>query len=560
MISLLLAAALHAAPVVLTQSPSSVSAPRYVRLSMNVDGYGIKGTGSLLIDRQSGRYVEHLNIGPLSGYQGFDGVHAWQADVTGMTAIQGNSIDRGTVLAWGYLFASPRSAQVHGSSVRYDGVPQLVSITVDPQTHLVRRFSMFSGSVREVAVFSNYRPLTRGLIGPGSIAFTDDNGTWKGRISGAATGSSASDRDFAMPPRPHDSTVTGGLTSVPFLVATEILIPVRINNGPVMHFILDTGGQNVLTSDSAKRLGLHTVGAGTVGGAGAGVIPTRFVTVRSVRVGSAEMRDQPFLVLNTQVLGGIDGIVGFELLSRFAARVDYRTNTLWLASSVPSAWTGGVPATPFAFRSHQPQISGAIDGIPGALTIDTGNSGVLDINSPFAHEHNLWSVYHAKKPKTGALVGVGGSVPYSNITVRSLRLGSVTLENVHADLTQATAGIEANPSIAANAGEGVFRNFSFVLDYPNQRLYFAPGGVTDMSGVLFSRSGNRIVVQRVRTGRAHRAGIRAGMVLTSMNGRPVRGSDLAAVQAQLQARQPGTKVRMVFDGSKPVTLMLLNYL
>lgn len=557
MISILLAAAMHMSPVVLTQSSGATPA-RYVRLNMRVRGYGLSGSATLLVDRRRGRYTEHFMLGPQSFYQGFDGTNAWQADVNGTAAVQGNATDRGTVAAWGYVFAFPRPARVTGLTVRYDDIPQAITFVRDAANR-VRRFTMFNGLVNQVAAFSAYRTFSSGITAPQAITFTDDNGTWNARVTSAAVVPNVSDAAFAPPPRREDSSIAGGLASVPFLVATEILIPVRIDDGPVMHFILDTGGQNVMLASAAKRLGLHTVGHGTVGGAGADVIPTSFATVRSVRVGGAQMRNQPFLVLDSPILKGIDGVLGYELLSRFSVRVDYRTNTLTLASSLPASWTNGVAATPFSFRSRQPAVAGAIDGIPALLSIDTGNSGVLDVNAPFATQHRLWAYYHAPKPRRGSLAGVGGSVASADVTIRHLRIGTAALQNVHADLTAATRGIEAHPAIAANAGEGVFRNFTFVLDYAHQRLYFEPGGIQDMSGVILARSGDRIVVREVRTHTAMRSGVRPGMTLTALNGRSVSGRDFTAVQAALQG-EPGRKVDLTFDGRKHVKLMLLDYL
>jgi hypothetical protein len=547
MIAAILAAALHTSPAVVLRTAPGARNARYVRLHMTVIGYGMPGSATLLVDRERARYIEHFDLGPQSFYQGFDGMRAWQADATGTTAIQGNSIDRSVVRAWGDLFAFDRPADAGGS------------VKIDPATRALR-FSMWNGSANEIATFSSYQTFPGGTIAPRSIVFTDDNGTWNARVTRIDTPAVVTAGAFSPPRAARDASIAGGQTSVPFLVATEIVIPVRIDNGPVMHFILDTGGQNILTTQSVKQLGLHPIGHGTVGGAGAGVIPTRFLTVRSVRVGRAEMRNQPFIVIDSSILRGIDGIVGFELLSRFAARIDYRTNTLTLASSLPKSWIAGVTPTPFVFRSRAPQIDGSIDAFPGALIVDTGNSGVLDVNAPFAIAHDLWTYYHAKLPKKGSLVGVGGAVNTSNIVVKKLRLGSAILENVHGDLTQASAGVEANPSFAAGVGEGVFRNFTFVLDYAHQRLFFAPGGIRDMSGVDFTLRGDRIVVQAVHTRLARAAGVRAGMTLTSVDGRAVNGRDLAAVRAELQDREPGTTVEVIFDGTKRVKLTFLNYL
>jgi C-terminal processing protease CtpA/Prc len=99
----------------------------------------------------------------------------------------------------------------------------------------------------------------------------------------------------------------------------------------------------------------------------------------------------------------------------------------------------------------------------------------------------------------------------------------------------------------------------FALDYAHQHLYFGPGGISDMSGVVLARDGNRIVVRQVRTHLASRAGVRVGMTLTSVNGRPVSAADLAGVEAALRGQQ-GNTVNVVFNGNKHVKLVLLNYL
>jgi len=559
MISLVLAAALHASPVVITQKSTDAKPAPYVRMKMKVNGYGIPGSATLLVDRTSGRYIEHFDLGPQSFYQGFDGTRAWQADVNGTLAVQGNAFDSGTIRSWGYLFAFPRQARTTGASVQYPDVTQAVTFAFNRTSRRVERAELFNGLTNQAARFSAYRDFANGINVPSTIAFTDDNGTWTAQVLSVEPVSHTSAADFAPPARANDSSLSGDSTSVPFLTATEIILPVRINDGPVMHFILDTGGQNVLLASAVKQLHLQTIGHGSIGGAGAGFIPTSFAMVRSVRIGNAEMRNQPFIILNSPVLHGFDGIVGFELLSRFAARVDYGTNTLTLSNAVSPSWTNGVPATPFSFRSRQPAVNGAIDGFPALLSIDTGNSGVLDVNTPFADRHNLWDYYHAAKPKRGSLAGVGGGVNSSNVTIRHLQLGAVTLDNVYAELTQATSGIEAHPAVSANAGEGIFRNFNFILDYAHQRLYFAPGGLRDMSGLVLGADAGRIVVQHIRTHFAERAGVRVGMTLSSINGKTVSASDLDAVRETLHG-EPGSTVDLLFDGGTRVKLPLINYL
>jgi hypothetical protein len=481
MISILLAAVMQSSPVVLELLRNSRLA-RYVCLTMRVNGYGIPGTATLVVDRRTGRYNEHFTIGPASFSQGFDGTRAWQADATGTTAVQGNRVDRGAIQVWGYLFATPQPVRVTGQTVQYPEIPQPATFTLDKATRRPKRFVLSNGWTNEVVVFADYHTFRNGIVAPRSIAFTDENGTWNASVAGIRLLRMTRPADFEPPTRAADSTVAGGSTSVPFLLNPLITIPVRVDDGPVLHFVLDTGGQNALLGPTVKRLGLLTEGHGTAGGSGAGVIPTSFVTVRSVRIGNAEMRNQPFLVLNTSLLSGIDGVMGFELLSRFAAQVAYSTHTLTLRSSLGASWTEGV-AAPLLFETTNIELPGAIEGIPGAMVIDTGNSGGTFVNSPFAERHHLWTYYHAAKPSAGG-GGVGGAVDFAPVTICGLSVSSIILHDVYGTLTRATRGFEAHPEIAANVGESVLRNFDLVFDYAHQRMYLTRGGIGDKRPAL----------------------------------------------------------------------------
>ncbi|MBV8489530.1 MAG: hypothetical protein JO199_03295, partial [Candidatus Eremiobacteraeota bacterium] len=122
MIAWALAAAIQTSPSVIGTNARTTAPARYLRVTLNVNAYGIPGTGTMTIDRRTGRYVQRYAAGPVSFAQGFDGTRAWDADPTGMPAVQGNVTQRGTVLVWGYVFAFPRPAQTTGSTIRFDGV------------------------------------------------------------------------------------------------------------------------------------------------------------------------------------------------------------------------------------------------------------------------------------------------------------------------------------------------------------------------------------------------------------------------------------------------------
>jgi hypothetical protein len=55
-----------------------------------------------------------------------------------------------------------------------------------------------------------------------------------------------------------------------------------------------------------------------------------------------------------------------------------------------------------------------------------------------------------------------------------LHLGAVRFQEVPLLLTDATAGAEANPTVAGNVGDRVLRRYNLVLDYRRNNVRFEP--------------------------------------------------------------------------------------
>ena len=462
MIHALALAAVLAAPSVLRPAGDAAHAARYVRLELELMVYGIAGRGEILVDRATGRYVRRFDAGPVSEREGWDGTHAWRADATGMARAEGNADERAAVVAWSQLLAPEAGAAAHEHPAR---APEITADSSGEITSVVRHV----GHAVERTAFADYRAAS-GFEVPFAITDTSDNGVWNARTRGVETPRAVPADAFAPPPEPRDAALRG-VTTVPMLGRSDLpLVEVTVNDGAPLRFLLDTGGQNVITPDAARRAGIEPLGGGTVGGAGAGLVKIRYATAHSVRVGAAEMRDQPFLVLDLGPAGPVDGIIGYELLARFAARLDLPHARLELAQDVRALSPGGV-AVPMVFDDRQPQVDGAIDGIPGALTIDTGSASSVDVNTPFVLAHDLRAKYHAEASGF-PISGIGGPVHAYYAHANELRLGKLSVPDVNLLLTDARAGVEADPTIAANVGEQVLHRFALVLDYRHATIRF----------------------------------------------------------------------------------------
>jgi hypothetical protein len=446
-------------PVIRALAPN---AARYVRLRLDVTAYGIPGHGEILIDRSTGHYVRRFDAGPVSEREGWDGVHPWRADVTGMPRIQGNADERAAIVVWADLLAPvDPAAREHPSRP-----PEFVTDAGSGELTSILRHV---GQAAERTTFGEYRG-ANGFVVPHTIVDASENGTWSARVLGLDTLRSVSGNAFAPPREPHDATLRG-VATVQTIGAPDVpVIPVSVNGSAPLRFVLDTGGQNVISPDAARRAGLDALGEGTVGGAGAALAKTRYAMARSVRVGSAEMRDQPFVVLDFGKNAPVDGIVGYELLARFATRIDLQRGRVELARDARALNASGA-AVPMAFDERQPQVDGALDGIAGAMTIDTGSASSVDVNAPFVVAHDLRARYHADV-EGYPISGIGGPVHAYFAHANELRLGDVRIRDVNLLLTDARAGAEANPAIAANIGDQVLRRFTLVIDYRASTLWF----------------------------------------------------------------------------------------
>ena len=152
-----------------------------------------------------------------------------------------------------------------------------------------------------------------------------------------------------------------------------------------------------------------------------------------------------------------------------AQRVDFANETLQLASDA-RAFPGGGTRVPMTFADRQPQVDGALDGVPGAVTIDTGSAIGAEVNAPFARAHDLAARYHARA--AGEVSGIGGPVRVSFAHADELRLGDLRIRNVPLMLTDATAGAESNPTVAINLGDLVLRRYTLLLDYRGGTIRF----------------------------------------------------------------------------------------
>jgi hypothetical protein len=450
---------------------------RFVRLRAEIDGDGVRGEETGLYDLATGRFVERIVAGPVSFSDGFDGARVWSADATGMPIVAGNAEDRLDALAWAHFFgrggperpAFTRLAVRPGEVVvrlRYTGLSAPIDVTLNQVSGLVTAIEDDSRGEAGRSHFADYRRVDDVLL-PFRADTATRYGPWHERVRAVDFPAGTTDDAFGPPPRPQDAELDG-ITAVPLEMRRgHPVVAIRIDHGPVLRVLFDTGSSNILTPEAARRAGLQTVGEGKIGGMGPSVVRQRYATARRLTIGRAVLHDQPFSVVDDQT-SGLDGAIGCEVLQRFATRFDFRRKTVELARD---ARLFGIRATPIAFRFSgcQPEIDGALDGLPGAISIDTGDANAFDVTAPFVRAHKLIARY--RTTQIGFADAIGGASMGFFAHAKTLRLGPVVAHDVPIILNAATSGAMNDPAELGNVGIPVLARFVAVFDYRNSRMW-----------------------------------------------------------------------------------------
>lgn len=553
---------------------------------------GLAGPADGWDDLRNGRFVDTYNLGPVTGAGGFDGKAAWTQDASGQTRVDDSGDAReGTIdevyrRSLAYWYPERRKAEITDAGDRAEGERAFhvlriapaggrpFEMWIDARTFLIDRIVEKTANETRTTFLSDYRDVQGLRL---SFASRTTNGEVKydqtATVESFEINPAVDEARFQRPEgKTHDFAIAGGKTSaaIPFrLLNNHIYVQARMNGKP-LQVLFDTGGANILTPAAAERLGLKTTGSLQVRGVGEGTESSGLVKVGEVALGDATVRDQVFLVLPLAGLAEVegmevDGIVGFEVLKRFIARVEYAEGRLTFFLPDFFQEPRGATVVPFTFNGQTPQVAGAVDGVKGLFTIDTGSRASLTLNAPFTAEHGLKAKY---APKVEAISGwgVGGGVRSLLTRAKVLELGGVQVPAPVTDIALVQKGALANRYLAGNVGGGVLRRFDLTLDYGRQRLFFQPNArfarpdAYDRAGVWLNRAEDGFQVKDVVAGGpAAEAGLKAGDTIVAVDGQSVKEMLLPELRNRFKESAPGTRVRLTVksgEASREVTVVL----
>jgi hypothetical protein len=541
---------------------------------------GLRGTGRFDNDVVRGRSALRFNVAVMgSEAQVYDGSTVWSQDISGGVRPYDSPYARKQSITDAYLarrgyFNQSDPATLTCLGKRLDGGRSITVIRVQPsggspadlaidaQTHLLTSVTERAPLEMSIVTYADYRTIG-GVVLPFSLSSgtkADRSADYSVAVTRYALRHSARDTDFAKPIPPANARIVGGSasTAIPMkLEGRQLLVWASINGLAPMPFILDTGGHAILTSAAAKAMNLSGLGAGTSSGAGTGTISTQYARVKSIRIGNAELLDQPMLVIpypySFYERGKnvpLAGIIGLEFFERFVTRLDYGERTVTFTSPSAFRYRGHGTTVPFTFESEpdMPMVEAAADGHPGLFGIDTGNAGILILFGDYLRHTGILTRYAPGILLIG--LGTGGTNTGRLQTLARFAIGASSLTDVASNFTQMTSGAFSASTQAGNMGLSILSRFIPTFDYARQVIHLDPptrptafspnrGGL----GFVKNEPDAFDVILVTPRAPAASAGIVIGDHIVGVNGKPASAYSSADL-FDLIAQPAGTELRL----------------
>jgi hypothetical protein len=541
---------------------------------------GLTGTAKLVYDAAHGHFVWERRLGSTTGGNGYDGETPWTRDLAShhypqrggdKVALAINEAYRHANAWWRADAGGARVEPLSCEALRITppgGKP--FEAWFDPQSHLVTR-------VREAqrwntvldTRYSEYRKTAGRMLAHRLEMITNDDEAGAEVLELASLSPGGAAATYRMPGNPRDTTAlpASGKASVPFqLVNNHVIVSARINGRGPYPLLVDTGGHNILTPVTAKSLAIGSEGHSTGGGSGEATTVNGYALVSSIEVGGARMRDAMALTLDFSpadveglVLGGM---LGSEFLERFVVEFDYGRKVLTFIDAAQFTATDrrrAGTAIAMEFYDHMPQVTGTFEGRPARFNLDTGSRSDVSITAPFADRMGLRGLYPQGITVTD---GWGSGGPARSFVVRAERmtLGTVAVARPIAGLSVAKRGVMADENFDGNVGSGLLKRFVVTFDFAGNQLYLRrlprpdeDTGKFDRTGMWINLAWGGMRVMDVAAGSpAAAAGIKAGDILTAIDGTPVATRTLSDARRQLKLLPPGNPVTIGYRrGDEP---------
>jgi hypothetical protein len=334
---------------------------------------------------------------------------------------------------------------------------------------------------------------------------------------------------FAIPFRKDYQMPASGVVTVP--AKGGLIFEAKINGKGPFKTLFDTGAVNFMSASFAQRLGLKLDTEGIkFGTSSPATMQVHKAHVDTLQIGDLVLHDQTFYIAGLPDDGPGEGgapefVVGYELLRRFAVKVDYERQSLTFYDGPRFHYTGSGSAVPLEFQSNGNGlfIEASIGKASGRFIIDTGNEFGFSLTTKFTTKNSLVQILGAHFLAYNGR-GFAGPSPEAYLArVNNLRMGDVLAPSVIAHLTTDPSD---KSDLAGNIGQSILGQFTEVFDCMRGQLYFEKTKKSDQAeifnraGLIFDSFGHGLQVMTVLPGSpGAEAGLQAGDIITAVDGK-----------------------------------------
>jgi len=181
------------------------------------------------------------------------------------------------------------------------------------------------------------------------------------------------------------SSSAGKLHTVPFRVINEkIIVKAKVNRGPLMDFVLDTGSeQTVISRETAARMGIRPIVNILSAGVGdLGVRELELTRLDELEIGSLKVHNVPSIIKNPPLHGlPTREMESFSPLSLgMSVIIDYDRGHILMGTALPTEQAD----IELPLRMHRlAMVPGHVQGGPASFILDTGGQ-VISISTDTA--------------------------------------------------------------------------------------------------------------------------------------------------------------------------------